>query len=1498
MFRTKSFRGWKCFAILFCSLSIHMNGQIITTLAGTISLGPPDGTAALGANIGPKFLTADAQGNVYFIDENTLVMKVSAAGVVSHFAGNGFRGYSGDGGPAVDASINPLAGIYADSSGNVFLADTANCRIRKIDSSGIITTIAGNGQCGRSPDNTVAVNASIGQSFSVAEDSAGNIYFVESQNNRVSKIDVNGILTTVAGTTTAGYSGDNGPGTAAQLNNPQSVTVDTSNNIVIGDTYNSAIRVVNPSGIIRTLAGNGTPGYRGDNGPATSALIDKPWTVSADPNGNILFTDYDNDVIRRIDTKGVITTIAGNGKVGLPTNNVSATGSALNYPFGMAAEPSGSFLIADFSNNVIRRVTAAGIIVTIAGTGFKVIPPNGGKALNALLDAPSKVAIDQSGNVLIADTNNQLVERVTLSTGTISTVAGIGVPVYTGDNIPGSTAGVNLPFGITTDRLGNIYISDTYNERIRKIDSTGTITTFAGVGQSGYQGDGGPALQAYISVPQGLRFDPSGNLVFADSNNNAIRSINPQGVITTLAGTGTAGYNGDGISATQAQLNRPTDVAFDTAGNLYIADSNNNRIRRVGSNKTITTVAGNGTGGFSGDGLAISVELFVPIGINFDLNGNLLIADTNNNRIRLLTPAGQLRTIVGDGLERYNGDGLLATAASLASPEGVVVDGAGNIYIADANNDRIREVVAGTVSYQATPTTLTFSGVAGGSAPGVQTVNLSSTISGLPFTVSGSAPWLTVSPATGSIPSLLQASVDPSTLTVGNYSATITISVPNAVPPSSTVAVTLTVAASTPAALGISTQNASFTATQGSGALTQQLQVINTGGGLLSFTAGTFGGSWLTVSAGGGTATPASPASLTITAVPGSLAPGTYSATVAIAGAGSTINVPVTLSVSAPTAVILVSQVGLSFTAVAQGGVPLPQTFGILNIGQGAMGWSATSSTISGGNWLQVSPASGTVQTPYLDISLVTVSINPSGLGAGTYYGKIQVSATAANTPQVITAILTVLPTGLSLGPQLYPTGLIFTGVAGSTPGSQNVQVGNPTGQANSFQSGQIGSGFSFLPTNANIQPDQPTTLRVYPDFSSLTPGSVTKGTITLQFSDQSPSQTVNILFVVAPAGSTADLVGSKDGRWHHINVAPEATASGCGSQPLQVQYRSPQLNFAAVTGQATLLEAQVTDGCGNLVGPAGQNASVEAHFSDNEPAQTMTHIGNGIWQVGWKPVNAGSVLVTVLALLSQGGLAAVGGASTALPGTVSTPAPTAATPLVTAQGVVHAASDQGGVPIAPGELITVYGMNLASGVGQNMGLPLPVQLSGTQVLLGNQSLPILYTSTGQLNVQVPYGVPVNTQYQLTVQYGNTLSLPQSLVVAQAEPGIFTANEQGTGQGSITKSDGVTVAQPGTPANIGETIVIYCTGLGLVTPSVKEGAAAPSTPPLATTVNPVTVTIGGQAAQVSFSGLAPGYAGLYQVNAVVPAGITVGNAVPVVLSVAGQTSPPATIAVQ
>ncbi len=1484
---------------LLCVSLAH--GQVITTVAGTSYVVPPSGVAALNAPLGRTAGVAlDSAGNLYIADDaDNIVAKVSPAGLLTVAAGNGHAGLSGDGGPAVAASLNGPLSVAVDSSGNLYIADTRNHRVRKV-SGGTITTVAGNGTAGYSGDGGSAVNASLNSPAGVAVDSAGNLYIADAGNQRIRRVS-GGTITTVAGNGVAGFSGDGGPAISASLAGPgaapEGLAVDSSGNLYIADGGNSRVRKVS-GGTITTVAGNGSAGFSGDGGLATSASLYLPAAVLVDGSGNLYIADFANQNVRRV-SGGIISTVAGSQSIGPLGDGGTAANAILFGPAGLALDSAGNLYIADAVHARIRKVAGAkgsGIIVTVAGNGG--FSGDAGAATSATLSDPIGAAMDAAGNIYVTDANSNRVRKV--SGGIITTVAGNGTSGFSGDGGPATSASLNYPSGLAVDAVGNLYIADTNNNRIRKV-SGGTITTIAGDGTYFFSGDGSSATSVSVPLPAGVAVDSGGNLYYAEPATNRVRKVSG-GTLTTVAGTGTAGFSGDGQNALSAKLFFPTGVAVDSAGNLFIYDAANFRIRKV-SSQTISTVAGNGTPGFAGDGgpataaslllLNLTLGLYGG-GLAVDSAGSLYIGDFANQRVRKVS-GGTITTVAGNGNGGFAGDGGPATSGSLLFPNGIVADPSGNLFVADAGNNRVREVLAVKPTYQSAPSTLSFSATAGGSVTGGQVIGLSSGVPGLAFTTSVNGSWLNVTPSSGTVPSTLQVTADPSTLAPGTYQGTVTITVPSASPAATTVAVTFTVEAATPAALGVDTQSVSFTAGQGGAAVSQPVQVLNTGGGSLNFTAAaatSSGGSWLSISAASGTSTPSSPASLTVTATPGSLTPGTYTGAVTIAAGGATISIPVTLSISAPTAAILLSQSALNFTAVAQGGVPLAQNFGILNTGQGSMAWTATAATLTGGNWLSISPSSGTVARPYLDVSLVTVSIDPSTLGPGTYYGRIQVAAAAGNTPQVMTVILNVLPAGTTLGPQLFPAGLIFTGVAGVTPGSQDVQVGNPAGKATSFLSGIIGSGLDYLPKSASLQPNQPTTVHVYPDFSKSTPGSIQQGTITLQFSDLSPSQTINVLSVVAPTGA-----GSGSLTEHAKGPQPEA--SGCASQSLLVLFRSPQPSqstFTAVVGQTATLDMQVSDGCGNLVGPGGQSANVKATFS-NKDSVPMTHIGNGVWQGNWHPVSPGTVSMVVTAFAVGQGSSLLSGQSPTLTAVVSTPSPAAATPAVTGAGVVNSASLAAGVPIAPGGLISVYGQNLADAAGQSTGLPLPEQLNGTQVLLGNQTLPILYTAPGLLNVQVPYGVPVNTQYQLTVQHGNSYSVPVPLVVAQAQPGIFTVNESGSGQGAIQKSDNITLAQPGTPASIGEVVVIYCAGLGSVTPKVAEGVPPPLTPPLSTTDNPVSATIGGMPATVVFSGLTPGVPGVYQVNAIVPSGIATGDAVPVTVTVAGQTSPTVTMAV-
>lgn len=578
----------------------------------------------------PGGVAVDFVGNLYIADIcNNRIRKVSN-GVINTVAGNGTQGFSGDNGPAPGAQLNQPCGVTVDSVGNLYIADTANDRIREL-SNGVIITVAGNGTPGFGGDNGPSTGARLNQPFGVALDSAGNLYIADSGNNRVRKVS-NGVIATVAGNGTATLSGDNGPATSAQLNQPLGVAVDSAGNLYIAESTNSRIRKV-ANGLITTVAGNGTRGFSGDNGPAASSQLDFPRGVATGSVGNLYIADSDNHRIREV-SNGVITTVAGGGSSF--GDNGPATSAQLD-PSGVAVDRSGNLYIADANGSRVRKVSN-GVITTVAGGGTQL--GENGPATSAQFYTPLSVTADSTGNLYVADTWNNRIRKV--SNGVITTVVGSGPCTgfgfcgFAGDDGPATNAQLNNPYGVAVDSAGNLYIADTNNNRVRKV-SNGVITTVAGNGTQGASGDNGPAIGAQLTNPSGVAVDLVGNLYIADSNNNRVRKVS-NGIITTVAGNGTVGSNGDGGPATGAQLYFPTGIALDSAGNLYISDSNHNRIRKV-SNGVITTIGGNGTPGFGGDGgPAINAQLNYPNGVAVDSAGTLYIADELNMRVRILTP--------------------------------------------------------------------------------------------------------------------------------------------------------------------------------------------------------------------------------------------------------------------------------------------------------------------------------------------------------------------------------------------------------------------------------------------------------------------------------------------------------------------------------------------------------------------------------------------------------------------------------------------------------------------------------------------------------------------------------------------------------------------------------------------------------------------------------------------------------------------------------------------
>ncbi len=683
----------------------------ITTVVGIPPVGDglPARSVVLGLGVfGGGGLAVDSAGNLFLADsKNHRVRRIDAkTSIITTVAGNGIEAFNGDGGLATKASLDTPLVIALDEAGNLFISDSENHRIRRVDAqTGIITTVVGNGQAGFRGDGGKAIDAVIRLPLGLAVDRSGNLFF--SDDGRVRRVDAQtGIISTVAGGgpfTPTPIPIDGRQATSVYLST-RGITVDNSNNLYICDVLR--IDKVNlNTGIISTVIGTTIAGSTGDGGPASNARLDRVSSVNIDREGNFYVADETSNRIRRVDAVSkIITTFAGNGLEGYEGDNGLAKEAKLLRPEQVATDPNGNVFIADGSNHIRRVDKTTGIITTIAGTVRGVFGGDGVTGLGNSLIEPAKLIIDSKGNFIFAETGNQRIRQVDGTTGIITTIAGQGKNGFGGDGGNPTAAQLSSPNAIDMDFLGNIYIADSQNNRIRMIDvSKNIITTIAGTGFLGFNGDNQLATKATVDTPRDILVDSVGNLYIADTDNSRIRVIDAKTKkITTIVGTSSPGYNGDGIPAKMAQISHPTGIFLDADGSLFIADTDNNRVRKVDATTgLISTIAGTGVSfGANGDGgLATMAVVGFPSSITVDEQGNVFIAERGNNRIRRIDKlSGIITTVAGNGKSStdiiFNADGDEGPAinASLNFPTRVVIDKEGNLLVSDTDNGLIRLV--------------------------------------------------------------------------------------------------------------------------------------------------------------------------------------------------------------------------------------------------------------------------------------------------------------------------------------------------------------------------------------------------------------------------------------------------------------------------------------------------------------------------------------------------------------------------------------------------------------------------------------------------------------------------------------------------------------------------------------------------------------------------------------------------------------------------------------
>jgi sugar lactone lactonase YvrE len=633
----------------------------------------------------PAGLAVDvADGSVLVADEyNNRVCRVSPNGTVSVVGGVDLvtDAFTTEFRSPGDVAVNV-------TDGTVLVADTGWNRVRKLWRNGSISTVAGTGSRGFDGDGAVATAALLSYPQGIALNNAdGSLLIADTGNKRVRRVWPNETIST-----------------AALLSSPYAVAFNaTDGSWLIADRGDRCVRAVWPDGTISTVAGNGTSPAPGDGGLARGSVLNLPTDVAVDlSSGRLFIADVGSWRVRIVFPNGTIGSLAGGGPFSAPVDGGSP--SEVIIARGVAVHPyDGSILVADTRNNAVRRIWLNGT-ATVVARSIVLYSGDGGPATAAALNNPSGVAVAAAdGSLLVADQYNNRIRRV-WPNGTVTTVTGSGVPGFSGDDGPGAAASLFSPSAVALHPSdGSLLIADEDNHRVRRVWPNGTITTVAGSGVPGFSGDGGRAVAAALHGPTDVTVNASdGSILIADRWNNRIRRVWPNGTIVTVAGSGASKFSGDGGPSMAAALSGPSGVSLHpTDGSLLIADQYNHRIRRVWPNGTIDTVAGTGSLGFSGDGgPGVAAQLSSPSSVVASpLDGSLFIADLGNSRIRRIWPNGTITTFVGTWLSGYGGDNGPPTEARLQKPAGVAVhplDGA--LLIADTGNHRIRRVSLGALA--------------------------------------------------------------------------------------------------------------------------------------------------------------------------------------------------------------------------------------------------------------------------------------------------------------------------------------------------------------------------------------------------------------------------------------------------------------------------------------------------------------------------------------------------------------------------------------------------------------------------------------------------------------------------------------------------------------------------------------------------------------------------------------------------------------------------------